>query len=560
MGSILERGDKYYLKWTDAFGPPQRKVCAAKTKREASLLLAELELKVDRQKKGLEAMPVRAAEMTFAQLCAWWLKTKCSPNSLRQEESRLETHITSEPIGLEPLRTIDAARLQRHFDDLKGPKFGPASSNKLRSTLLSVFKAAKKAGMWGLENPAAGVGRREVMKVMRQTLRAEEVPAVLGQVPEEWRGFFAAALWWGLRKGELCGLQKQDIDWEFLTVWVCRSYEYDTTKGGHGDSLPIPPPLIPFLREAVQRSPSRWVFPGPDGLMRTSDCDPNAILKTALSRAGLIDGWIHSCRRCTQRGGEHVERHPDANDRWCPACGMKLLPRPVPRQMRFHDLRHTAATLLVRAKVPWPQIQKIMRHANIQTTLGTYGHLDVEDLRVEMNKLIPLSEEQQRQLVAVNSGPNNSGPTEVQAMRESGAGTPDNQEKALMSEDLQSGRRGGRTPDHRLVKATQQGAAYTSAFPTVQHHSTRARGVGSQEPSTLPPVGQHSVPGRVHLRAVAEGVENLLSVSEVAKRLGVHKASVYRLCESGALRHSRILSSIRIAESDLADYLAGVGQ
>ena len=31
----------------------------------------------------------------------------------------------------------------------------------------------------------------------------------------------------------------------------------------------------------------------------------------------------------------------------CPACGMKLWPKALPRPMRFHDLRHTTATLLM---------------------------------------------------------------------------------------------------------------------------------------------------------------------------------------------------------------------
>jgi hypothetical protein len=48
--------------------------------------------------------------------------------------------------------------------------------------------------------------------------------------------------------------------------------------------------------------------------------------------------------------------------------------------MRFHDLRHTAATLLVREKVPMQHVQRILRHADIKLTVDTYGHLVVEDL------------------------------------------------------------------------------------------------------------------------------------------------------------------------------------
>ncbi len=48
-----------------------------------------------------------------------------------------------------------------------------------------------------------------------------------------------------------------------------------------------------------------------------------------------------------------------------------------------------------------------------------------------------------------------------------------------------------------------------------------------------------------------------LRVSEVAKKLGVCNATAYRLCESGALPHVRVVNSIRVRPRDLAEYLAG---
>jgi len=53
-----------------------------------------------------------------------------------------------------------------------------------------------------------------------------------------------------------------------------------------------------------------------------------------------------------------------------------------------------------------------------------------------------------------------------------------------------------------------------------------------------------------------EGLDHLLSVREVAARLGVSTATVYTLCESGELRHVRISNAIRIAPADLVDFIA----
>ncbi|TMB31673.1 MAG: hypothetical protein E6J58_24180, partial [Deltaproteobacteria bacterium] len=53
--------------------------------------------------------------------------------------------------------------------------------------------------------------------------------------------------------------------------------------------------------------------------------------------------------------------------------------KPVVRKLRFHDLRHTMATLLVKAKVPLAIVQRILRHTDPKVTSEVYGHLDLDD-------------------------------------------------------------------------------------------------------------------------------------------------------------------------------------
>ena len=80
-------------------------------------------------------------------------------------------------------------------------------------------------------------------------------------------------------------------------------------------------------------------------------------------------------------------RHADATLRHCPRCNMKLWPRPLKSKMRFHDLRHTAATLMLRAGVDPHRVQRVLRHASVTTTTGTYAHLAIEDLRDAVSKI-----------------------------------------------------------------------------------------------------------------------------------------------------------------------------
>ncbi len=217
----------------------------------------------------------------------------------------------------------------------------------------------------------------------------DEVPLLLAAVPDPWRAVSATAVYTGLRKGELFGLRKTDVDLANRTITICRSYDRETTKGGHADAIPIAEALVPFLEEAISFSTSELVFPGLDGRMRSQEADPQKVLRTALARAGLVDYWVHTCRRCKKRGAPHVERHGDGELRECPNCSMKLWPTAKVRPMRFHDLRHTTATLLLRERVDAHRVQRVLRHRDVKTTTGTYGHLVVEDLREAINLLPP---------------------------------------------------------------------------------------------------------------------------------------------------------------------------
>jgi hypothetical protein len=66
---------------------------------------------------------------------------------------------------------------------------------------------------------------------------------------------------------------------------------------------------------------------------------------------------------------------------------MRLWVKAIPRHVRFHDLRHTTATLLLKSGAPLATVQKIVRHTDPALTSEIYGHLDVEDMRAGINRL-----------------------------------------------------------------------------------------------------------------------------------------------------------------------------
>ena len=50
-----------------------------------------------------------------------------------------------------------------------------------------------------------------------------------------------------MRKGELLALQREDVDLSAHAILVRRSWERETTKGGHIDAIPIADYLVPWL-------------------------------------------------------------------------------------------------------------------------------------------------------------------------------------------------------------------------------------------------------------------------------------------------------------------------
>jgi integrase len=286
-------------------------------------------------------------------------------------------------LGPLALPEVTAARIDEALS-AAADALSPKSLNNLRGFAQTVFSKAIQRGLWKGANPADAVPRRKVPKRAPSYLKAEEVAPVLAEVPAEWRCLFATAVYTGMRRGELVALQKGDVDLEQGEIIVTRSWDAGTTKSGRARVIPIHSELRPYLAQAMRESPSELVFPRPDGSMHSPNVDLPALLRSAMNRAQLVEGWAHKCRRCG-----HVEHSASSEVRRCSkaGCGFTLWPSPKPRAIRFHDLRHTTATLLLKARVPLAVVQRILGHSSPTITAGVYGHLDVEDMRAGLEQL-----------------------------------------------------------------------------------------------------------------------------------------------------------------------------
>lgn len=381
MASVLKRGGGFYVRWKDAAGNWRREVTACQSRKEAQRYGDDLERKAERQQKGLEALDEENKPMTFGELFKWWMKEYGS--KLRGDFERFFRKRLVSKLERYPLQEVTSARIEGLLQS-QSDELAAKSLNELRGCIHTLFKRAAERGRWHGLNPAIAVRRRKVSRKLFDTLRAEEVTIVLKHLSDDWRPLFATAVYTGMRKGELLGLQKSDVDLVAGTIAVRRSYDHETTKGGHADLIPLATPLRPYLATAMLGSRSDYVFPAADGSMRRHDTKLRQVLQRALARAGLVLGYQHVCRR---KGCGHTEKAKDRALRHCPTCNMKLWPKGLPRPMRFHDLRGTTATLLARAGVGLVVAQRILRHSDPRLTANIYSRVDLSDLQAGIDRM-----------------------------------------------------------------------------------------------------------------------------------------------------------------------------
>ncbi len=304
MASVRKRGKKpgsgWSVKWRDALGETREVSTAARTKAEAKIVAGELQDKVRRQVLGLEPIPADC-RTTLSDLCERYVSTWCAPSSREPERYRLAKHLQAWPIGKLRLPAVTTAAIEEHLTAIGTAGLGANSINHIRAALRSMFNHARRLSIWTGSNPANDTLPRKVTRRVYDTLSADDGLLLLANVPPDWRNFFAAALFLGLRKGECAGLRKSDVRVNDGTLTIRASYDRDTTKGRHADVVPIPPPLLPIIEDSL-RTKGPFLFPNPDGSMRAERSAPQLILRRALCRAGLVLGWDHICRRCKAAG------------------------------------------------------------------------------------------------------------------------------------------------------------------------------------------------------------------------------------------------------------------
>ena len=330
---------------------PKTKNVLAKTKSECVEKLKQLQEQYAPPKSDKIKL-----EMPFGEWMDFWYqnysKPKLRPTTRSGYEGRIYRHIIPE-LGNIPLDQLTQNDLQQFYARLKksgrllhAEHYGKGLSDRMvRACHMNCRSALEKEVQEGLirMNPAVGCKLPPKKAREMQVLTREEIQRFLIQAKAEgYFELFLLELTTGLRRGELLTLQWDDLNLETGELQVTKQV-YRTKEDGLLISQPktkssirtvsLPPTLLNILKEYKESVNSRWMFPAP--VKEDSPLDP-AYIRTRLH---LIL--------------EHAQ------------C----------KQIRFHDLRHTFATIALGNGMDVKTLSAMLGHVSAATTLDIYTHI-----------------------------------------------------------------------------------------------------------------------------------------------------------------------------------------
>lgn len=226
----------------------------------------------------------------------------------------------------------------------------------------NIHKALKYAVKIDLipTNPADKVERPQKNRFIGSFYDSDEVEKLFASAKGtrlEIPIFFGA--FYGLRRSEALGLKWSAIDFQNNTITIRHTVTSCNLDGKH----------VQIAQDTTKTKSS----------MRTLPLVP-AFKEKLLAHKKEQDEYRRVCGRsydkryldyiCVDEMGTLISPH------YLTSAFSKLLDKNGLRHIRFHDLRHSCASLLLSNGVPMKQIQEWLGHSDFSTTANVYAHLD----------------------------------------------------------------------------------------------------------------------------------------------------------------------------------------
>ncbi|HVV38671.1 MAG TPA: site-specific integrase [Acidimicrobiales bacterium] len=291
----------------------------------------------------------RLGEVAFHEWADRWLATKAprlAPATEDLYRYLLRRHVVPR-FGKTDVGRITPAAVQAWLADLHATDLSPNTVAKAYRVLSGVMEGAVDAGLIA-RSPCTFKGAGTERHAEMSVATPDEVAALAAAVGPRWEALVLTAAYSGLRWGELAGLRRCDVDLETNTLTVRRKL------GEVNGTLSFSPPKtaagkrtigIPsFVADSLAAHIDNYALRGPDGLVFPST------------------------------DGEPLRRSNFRRRVWEPATKAVGV-----SGLRFHDLRHTAATLAAASGTSLKALMARIGHASADAALRYQHVIDGQD-------------------------------------------------------------------------------------------------------------------------------------------------------------------------------------
>ena len=336
--------------------------------REAAQEVAkQIEARLTLGKDALPARRKRAPTLDayFERVKKCYLKNAIRPKTQVSYQSSFDLHILPR-LGSKRLDEISKADIKNLIAALVETGLAKASIQLIIAKLRAVLNHAMEDELI-TKNVATKCSKFYAQAPVRheeiQPLNPEEVGLFLQAA---WnRGasrkhfpLFLCAIHTGMRSGELAALQWGDIDENGRFLTLRRSYvsgRIQPTKTGRIRRVDLSDALLQALRDHKKTKRAEWLRRG------SSQIPVWVFVNDEGNPPDMCNLGVRHFKKCLD------------------AAGL--------RTIRFHDLRHTYASLLIQNGEPLAYVRDQLGHASIQMTVDVYGHLEPGRNRQAVNKL-----------------------------------------------------------------------------------------------------------------------------------------------------------------------------
>lgn len=379
QGGVRKRGNIWYYYFELGIVNGKRKKIerkCGKSKREAQNALNEALLKY---RNGY----IEPAKMTVDNYLTDWLenfiKSNRKINTYYKYKSYLDNNILKY-IGHIPLKDVRPIHIDSMISEEKKNYPKGSTLQGIYAAVNSAFNRAVKLQIMH-DNPCRFVDRPKRTKFKANTLSVNEIDNVRSILDVNIYYDYIIdlainiVLELGLRRGEIGGLEWKNIDFENSCIHIKKSLIYVNGKVLLGLTKTEESNRILYVSQRILK------------LLKKHKKIQN---ENRLKYGSFYEKNIFDSKErdfvMTWENGKYL--HPDY---YTKKFKKSLLKAGIEKRVRFHDLRHTNATLLLKEGTNYKVIQKRLGHADISTTLNIYAHVDIEmqkDATEKLNKLL----------------------------------------------------------------------------------------------------------------------------------------------------------------------------